>query len=627
MLPLVMAAVGVGTALAVALYKYESAIHRRLRDLHSIRMVRVENEAGKVDEEGGQARRVQVHPKVNLAALDPDFVKRHSNFKMTSLGDYMSSLRPDFAKEQKLEERLEQEIQAAMTAALLKSLGLHLGSAVLPVTGLLERGVHRMAGAFAASLENHESADDNYQGGGLPVSLPAVVYASFLNYERLRSEPSQLSAAATPTALDQLERGEVGFKPSFSETFLDKSGQPLIPNPFVISKHWDEAITGMEQKLMSEENCEWKSTKTETKEGTPPAPPHVYEADSKAMGQNVPVDERLLPGLHTGWGSAQCSHTQHQVLENRVLSVLLNRLAHNYSKICRNAEPLFEVCMDDNTGNNKRMTKPSELIHALVDAGHSVEACVRPHVTTFGISLSVKESDDKWTSIPLALFMENGYVDANGREALSCIPHSGLNLEIRGPLMKKGSVQHFIAIDGLCGWHSNHNADVPWINDVDCGEPVHGIIAADYVRVAALQAVAMNAVATKYSLPHGGYGLTGVCNDSAAMIEYAMTRKTHVYPITLSGRFTMHNLRLTQSIKTALKEKPSMEKEVDALDRLTEAMTELKSDVSSLPSEAMDQCRRQLHCQPPEMPFVHNKETQSILQSIQREVESWMATN
>eukprot|EP00542_Grammatophora_oceanica_P017138 CAMPEP_0194055498 /NCGR_PEP_ID=MMETSP0009_2-20130614/56957_1 /TAXON_ID=210454 /ORGANISM="Grammatophora oceanica, Strain CCMP 410" /LENGTH=48 /DNA_ID= /DNA_START= /DNA_END= /DNA_ORIENTATION= len=41
-------------------------------------------------------------------------------------------------------------------------------------------------------------------------------------------------------------------------------------------------------------------------------------------------------------------------------------------------------------------------------------------------------------------------------------------MELRGPLLgndDKCSIQFYIDIGGLCGWHSNHNADVPWIEE------------------------------------------------------------------------------------------------------------------------------------------------------------------
>ena len=47
----------------------------------------------------------------------------------------------------------------------------------------------------------------------------------------------------------------------------------------------------------------------------------------------------------------------------------------------------------------------------------------------------------------------------------------------------------------------------------------------DSIRVAAMEAIFFNLTGARFQLPHGGYGLTGVCNDSAAMIQYALFGK------------------------------------------------------------------------------------------------------
>jgi hypothetical protein len=269
------------------------------------------------------------------------------------------------------------------------------------------------------------------------------------------------------------------------------------------------------------------------------------------------------------------------------------------------------------------ISRPSELVEALIDTGHSVETCVRTHLTTFGLALSIEEEGGSWTSVPLAYFMKSGYTDADGNQAFTCLPHSGLNLEVRGgPLLEHASIQHYLGVEGMCGWQSNHNADAPWLKDVDCGEVLHGEQAAESVRIAAMEALVLNAVGTELRLPFGGYGLTGVCNDSAALIECALSGTTHIYPLSFNGEFTMHNLRFAVRFKNFLSRDSSMAKEVEAVDKIIKALTHLPSDMNSLPSEASDQIRRQLHCQHPQLPFKMMRETRDVLNSIQNEMDS-----
>ena len=54
-----------------------------------------------------------------------------------------------------------------------------------------------------------------------------------------------------------------------------------------------------------------------------------------------------------------------------------------------------------------------------------------------------------------------------------------------------------MAIEGLCGWHSNHNADVPWVKSVSTTKVYTQDQALQAVRMAGLLAVTFNSVATE----------------------------------------------------------------------------------------------------------------------------------
>lgn len=144
----------------------------------------------------------------------------------------------------------------------------------------------------------------------------------------------------------------------------------------------------------------------------------------------------------------------------------------------------------------------------------------------------------------------------------------------------------------------------------------------DSIRIAAMEAILFNTTGARLQMPHGGYGLTGVCNDSAAMIQYALSGRIDVYPLTLNGRFAMDNLRCAMALRDKLHDDSSMRKEVDAVNRLIKSLVTLGSDTNSLPSEAEDQIRRQLHVQQSMLPFVLMRENIRILGSIQQELES-----
>jgi hypothetical protein len=55
-------------------------------------------------------------------------------------------------------------------------------------------------------------------------------------------------------------------------------------------------------------------------------------------------------------------------------------------------------------------------------------------------------------------------------------------------------------------------------------------------RLCAIYANVMNGLATELQLPFGGYGLTSVCNDSAAVIQQLLYNECTIFPQTSIGR-------------------------------------------------------------------------------------------
>lgn len=199
--------------------------------------------------------------------------------------------------------------------------------------------------------------------------------------------------------------------------------------------------------------------------------------------------------------------------------------------------------------------------------------------------------------------------------------HGGLNLDIKsGPLLKNINIQHFIAIDGLCAWASNNNVDVPWVIDVDCGPRIKGKAVLPAIRQAAIQALIVSTVGSDLSLPNGGYGLTGVCNDTAAWLEQSLFGSVHVYPITLTGRFAIHMMRRARELEERFKANKDAA-EAKATRDLMGALAVLPSDMTNLPSGVIEQCNRQLHCLHPERPFKLMQQTESVIKSCIEEIK------
>jgi hypothetical protein len=426
--------------------RYWSALHQRLAALHEslffgapkdpFRMIRITEENAEDTSNDDSFLLLQPHegeksswhqrPRTDLLALNPAFVQEHSRgggksrWKLLSLGGYLSQLRPYMVAASKRSSKrnlplllLETEMQAALSRSLLAALGPHLGRMVLPSLGILDGAVHRAAGSVAsmvlpapaaASFGSTTSTDGG--GGGIPLSLYSITYMAELNYQRLNSnnnhrkrgggDDDDAAAASTttnahsPTPLELLRCGEVGYDHPFcnttSESISSKKDasdgadastttmtattidtgpqQPMVPNPFTVAEHWEGALKRMQSLLERLDDGGW------------------YDPHSNKMKEPTVIDERWLPGLHLGWGDATWSHTQQQILKNRLLAVLLNRLAANYCSTY-NGE-MFIVQMES---GSKELFQPAEFIQALLDEGHTVETCIRSHVTTFGVGL------------------------------------------------------------------------------------------------------------------------------------------------------------------------------------------------------------------------------------------------
>jgi hypothetical protein len=56
----------------------------------------------------------------------------------------------------------------------------------------------------------------------------------------------------------------------------------------------------------------------------------------------------------------------------------------------------------------------------------------------------------------------------------------------------------------------------------------------------AIVAVVFSRIASELKLPFGGYGVLGMCNDSATLIDYALRGKTMSYPLLSTGRYLIH---------------------------------------------------------------------------------------
>ncbi|GAX14805.1 hypothetical protein FisN_29Lh004 [Fistulifera solaris] len=632
-------------------YLYRGAILEKLRQLEedslflNVQMTRVSDPS---EQEGSVFRHLQ------LLEIDRETcqkLKEQEGWQLMSLGEYMRQLKPAMLpasiQMKDVPTVLQAELGAALTAALLKALGPNLGRAVLPLTGRLTQGPTKalasaLAGRALAMQTTSATVSDR---AGLPLNLMSVLAVSEVNakVQELWKSPESLiddsemestqqqeqSTVKRTTPMEKMIMGETGNDPSFA------SNEFIPSKRFHLDTDLPAALDRMEAILMErantdeqvgEDKVESQSNRRYDIGGVAPSINSIggYKPEGRAMAPPVPINPRLLPDLHLGWGNAQCTQTNREVLLNRLVAVLMNKLASNYYRryTGQSRDGDFTVVY-----NGKEISTPSGFIEALIETGHHVETAVTTHVTTFGIALCVKEKDGSFSNIPLACFLDSGYEDREGNAASVAMPHSGLDLDISGPLFgdrgdgkpAKLSIQHFIAIDGFCGWYTNHNANVPWIRGIDCGPRLKGAEAVRAARYAAVYATCLNGLATERDLPFGGYGLTAVCNDSAAVIEECLHGTCSIYPMTSIGSYMMRTVRYAAGVRETFQSMNTMEQEVDALGKIIQAMGKIPSDLNALPSYAADSAKRILHGLPENPSFQLMTESRAVMVSLLKE--------
>ena len=100
----------------------------------------------------------------------------------------------------------------------------------------------------------------------------------------------------------------------------------------------------------------------------------------------------------------------------------------------------------------------------------------------------------------------------------------------------------------------------------------------------AVVAVTFNRIATEFNLPFGGYGILGMCNDSATIVDYAIRNKhTNAYPLLSTGRYLNHIVNYFIKLKDELTK--SCEGPCKLLQPVIEDILCLIKSTSCLPSD------------------------------------------
>jgi len=264
------------------------------------------------------------------------------------------------------------------------------------------------------------------------------------------------------------------------------------------------------------------------------------------------VDEKTLPGLCWGACGIPLTMTRRNILEGRLLCILLNRLASNdiRKEFPDDGGGDFAVQVDTDT---PVLLRPEDLVRALAATDGCTAACrVASRTTTFGVALCVAEPDGTYSHVPVGMPIRSGMRFGPDGDAVPVyLPHSSVDLEIRGMPGSDSDrllVQYYHDSTGFAGWNNGHYPDAPWAldgtgRDVDCFKAV---------RMAGFHAAVTNSTAERYGVPVGGYALFGTCNDSVGIVEAAAAGdgKTGVYPLQGVGAWHMDVIRRAKEYVT-----------------------------------------------------------------------------
>jgi hypothetical protein len=523
-------------------------------------------------------RYLQLAHSLDLTESYVRTMRREHGLEVMSLGEYLSSLRPVGPTK----AACLKDVELLIGAALLRALGPAVGTALLPVLGVLPRAVKAAAGiggvavaatavsAAGRAADADEDADSNETaamgkstsiGERVAVDTPAAVIRAVGGLSILQTA----SAADLASAVARARSGWDGCSTpedcqqhvSTKDATSDVPTDPLkimrrgetsastfpLPNPFIMSEHWKVAIDGM-VNVMRDQVVD------------------SYDPDERSIPEPTPVRDVLLPDLHLGC-PVRCLQTNRGVLENRLFAILLNKLAtvDILDEIFdeegnRPAKP-FVVKMDEDA---PPIHRPDALIQALVDSGHEVEATVTTRITTFGLRLCVKdevensegEKERKWIHIPLGFNLRSGLQDPyTGRNISAFMTHGAIDLSMKGPLIESESLmlQYYHNQDGFDGWSSGHYPEADWAERPPYSRKLRDPIR--MARLAGLLSCCENSVGSRLRLPLGGYGLTGCCTDSAAAVEFALTGSTGVYPLLGIGAYKSHVVRRAEELREA----------------------------------------------------------------------------
>lgn len=250
----------------------------------------------------------------------------------------------------------------------------------------------------------------------------------------------------------------------------------------------------------------------------------------------IPVADRSLPpvestpvgplgGLGVTRGGERDPGRAERGPDSIRLAAVLNRLSLN-----PRGAPTYVVRV-----GGTRCDSPEAVIAALQAQGHTVTVQDLRRTANFA-DLRHK---DRSVAAPVWIDTELN-VPGTDRNLMVPATHSEHQFLVRGPVVN-ADLAFFMGIEGEAKFRAMLGKEEAWTG----GRVAHRYEGEKAVEAARVAGEVRRAFVAKQKehpeLPYGGYFNLGVCNDSNAFIEQALTGKTTLYPLTRDPRFYTGN--------------------------------------------------------------------------------------
>jgi|GEM_PF-865810 len=260
------------------------------------------------------------------------------------------------------------------------------------------------------------------------------------------------------------------------------------------------------------------------------------DLDQIAFTRPEPQIKELAPGLFQG-GVKNDALSDEGAKMNTVVAEVFHRLAGN-----SDLDPKERFSVE--IGGSK-CTRVDTFVKALRKQGYDINVTFEHRVANFS-ELLTKAPNGAFVDVPAPLMVR---VQDQQQKDVGIVPavHSEVVIQLKSGPNTKGpkldsDVKWYQGISGTGFFPVGLNKTPNW-----CGKNVSDTLSGDAadkaVDLCGLMGDVINASASQLDLIASGYGVTGVCNDSVAIVHHAMTGEAKESPLLMQDATLLSELQ------------------------------------------------------------------------------------